>query len=190
MAGTIAALNNDIGVVGVAAGATVVPVKVLSSDGSGSTSGVIAGIDYVAANAATGDVANMSLGGGVSPILDDAIINAAGKGIKFVLAAGNSSDHVNNHSPARVEGTNIYTVSAMTSGDKWASFSNFGNPSIDFCAPGVNIKSTWNDGGYHTISGTSMAAPHVSGILLLGNINSDNTVIGDPDGYPDPIAHR
>ena len=190
VAGTIAAVNNDIGVVGVAAGATVVPVKVLGSDGSGTTSGVIAGIEHVAANASVGDVANMSLGGGVSPILDDAILKAAGKGIQFVLAAGNESDYVNNHSPARVEGTNIYTVSAMAKGDKWAYFSNFGNPSIDFCAPGVNIKSTWKDGGYHTISGTSMAAPHVSGILLLGDINLDKTVIGDPDGNPDPIAHR
>lgn len=190
VAGTIAALDNDFGVVGVAAGATVVPIKVLSSYGSGTTSGVIAGVEHVAANASLGDVANMSLGGGISPILDEAIINAGEKGIKFVLAAGNESDSVNNHSPARVEGNNVYTVSAMANGDKWASFSNFGNPSIDFSAPGVNIKSTWNDGGYRTISGTSMAAPHVAGILVLGNINTDSTVIGDPDGNPDPIAHR
>ena len=190
VAGTIAAVDNDLGVVGVAAGATVVPIKVLSSDGSGTTSGVIAGVDHVAANAASGDVANMSLGGGISPILDEAVINAAKQGIKFVLAAGNESDNVNNHSPARVEGTNIYTVSAMASGDRWASFSNFGNPSIDFSAPGVSIKSTWNDGGYRSISGTSMAAPHVAGILLLGNVNTDSTVVGDPDGNPDPIAHR
>ena len=190
VAGTIAALDNDFGVVGVAAGATVVPIKVLSSDGSGTTSGVIAGVDHVAANASPGDVANMSLGGGVSPILDEVVVNAATTGIKFVLAAGNESDNVNNHSPARVEGTNIYTVSALANGDKWANFSNFGNPSIDFSAPGVNIKSTWNDGGYRTISGTSMAAPHVAGIVLLGNINTDSTVIGDPDDNPDPIAHR
>ncbi|MDQ3144927.1 MAG: S8 family serine peptidase, partial [Pseudomonadota bacterium] len=90
VAGTIAALNNTIGVVGVSPGAPVVAVRVLDSRGSGSNSGVIAGVDYVSANAASGDVANMSLGGGVSSALDAAVVAAASKGIRFVLAAGNS----------------------------------------------------------------------------------------------------
>jgi hypothetical protein len=189
VAGTVAAINNSIGVVGVAAGALVVPVKVLDSRGSGSYSGVIAGVNYVGANGGTGDVANMSLGGPVSQALDDAVLAASSK-VKFAIAAGNSSANAANYSPARVNGTNIYTVSSMAQGDKWSSFSNFGNPPIDYCAPGSSILSTWKDGGYNTISGTSMAAPHVAGILLLGTVKSGGTVSGDPDGNPDPIAIR
>jgi subtilisin family serine protease len=189
VAGTIGAKNNTIGVIGVAAGAKVVAVKVLNAQGSGSYSGVIKGVDYVAANGKAGDVANMSLGGPVSTALDDAVLRASNKGILFALAAGNESDNTNNHSPGRVNGSNIFTVSAMATGDKWASFSNFGNPPVDYCAPGVSINSTWKSGGYNTISGTSMATPHVAGILLLkGRITIDKYVVGDPDGKPDPIA--
>lgn len=188
VAGTIAAKNNTIGVVGVAAGATVVAVKVLSRSGSGSTSGVIAGIDYVKANAAVGDVANMSLGGGISTSLDNAVLNAASDGVKFSLAAGNESDNANNHSPARVNGANIYTISAMDSDDKFAYFSNYGNPPVDYCEPGVSIYSTYKGGGYATMSGTSMAAPHAAGILLLGSIKTDGNVTGDKDITPDPIG--
>lgn len=190
VAGTIAAKNNTFGVVGVAPGAMLVAVKVLTRSGSGSTSGVVAGIDYVAANAKSGDVANMSLGGGVSTTLDDAVKKAALSGIKFALAAGNESDDANNHSPARVNGTNIYTVSAMDKDDNWAYFSNYGNPPIDFCAPGVYVYSTYKSGGYATLSGTSMAAPHVAGILLLGPVRTDSEVLNDPDGNPDPIAEH
>ncbi|MDX5481608.1 MAG: S8 family peptidase [Hymenobacteraceae bacterium] len=190
VAGTIAAKNNTTGVLGVAHDATVVAVKVLDARGSGSYSGVIAGVDYVAANAKSGDVANMSLGGPVSQALDDAVIAAANKGIKFALAAGNDGQHAGNSSPARANHANIYTVSAMDSGDRFASFSNYGNPPVDYCAPGVSIKSTWKGGAYNTISGTSMASPHVAGLLLLGNINTDGYVAGDPDGNADPIAHN
>lgn len=189
VAGTIAAKNDGIGVVGVAAGATVVSVRVLNRQGSGTNSGVIAGVNYVAANGQKGDVANMSLGGGVSQALDDAVLNASGK-VEFALAAGNEADDANNHSPARVNGPNIYTVSAMWEGDRWVSFSNYGNPPVDYCAPGVYIYSTYKDGGYATMSGTSMAAPHVAGLLLLGRIHTDGFVTGDPDGNADPIAHR
>lgn len=190
VAGTIAAKNNSTGVIGVAHDATVVAVKVLDSRGSGSYSGVIAGVEYVAANGAAGDVANMSLGGPVSQALDDAIIAAANEGIRFALAAGNESTDANDSSPARVNHANVYTVSAMDNQDTFAYFSNFGNPPVDFCAPGVNIKSTWKGGAYNTISGTSMASPHVAGLLLLGTINTDGAVKGDPDGNADPIAHQ
>ena len=190
VAGTIAALNNGIGVVGVAPGAPVVSVRVLDRRGSGTTSGVIAGVDYVAANGAAGDVANMSLGGGVSDALDAAVVSAAAKGIRFTLAAGNESAHGNTSSPGRANGTNIYTVSAFGQGDKWASFSNYGNPPIDVGEPGVSILSTYKDGGYNTLSGTSMAAPHLAGILLLGPLSTNGTVSGDPDGNPDPIGVR
>ncbi len=188
VAGTVAALDNSLGVVGVAAGATVVPVKVLDGRGSGSYSGVIAGVDHVARNGNSGDVANMSLGGPASNALDAAVAAAANKGIRFALAAGNEGADANLSSPARVNGTNIYTVSASDSSDVFAYFSNWGNPPVDYAAPGVSINSTWKNGGYNTISGTSMASPHVAGILLLGNISSGGTVTGDKDGDPDTIA--
>ncbi|MEJ8801383.1 S8 family peptidase [Pontibacter sp. H249] len=190
VAGTIGALDNSTGVVGVAHGATIVAVKVLDARGSGAYSGVIAGVDYVGANGKVGDVANMSLGGPVSQALDDAVKAAANKGIKFALAAGNESTDANNSSPARVNGANIYTVSAIDVNDRFASFSNYGNPPVDYAAPGVSIKSTWKGGAYNTISGTSMASPHVAGLLLLGNITTSGTVANDPDGNPDPIAHN
>lgn len=187
VAGTIGALNNTIGVIGVAPGATVIPIKVLDSRGSGSYSGVIAGVDFVAANGKSGDVANMSLGGPISQALDDAVLAASNKGIKFALAAGNESKDAATSSPARVNGANIFTISAMSIGDNWASFSNYGNPPVDYCAPGVGIKSTWKGGAYNTISGTSMASPHAAGILLLGNANFSGTVNNDPDGTADKI---
>jgi len=190
VAGTIAAYDNTIGVIGVAPGAKVVAVRVLDRRGSGTTSGVIAGVDYVAQNGAAGDVANMSLGGGVSQALDDAVVAAASGGVRFALAAGNESENANNHSPGRANGPNVYTVSAFAVGDKWASFSNFGNPPIDFAEPGVSIKSTWLAGGYNTISGTSMATPHLAGLLLAGTVRSDSVVTGDPDGNPDPIGEK
>lgn len=189
-AGIVAALDNSIGVVGVAAGATVVPVKVLDRKGSGAYSVIIAGIDFVAANAKVGDAANMSLGGSVYQPIDDAVLNLASKGIKIAIAAGNESTDANTSSPARVNGTNIYTVSAMGTNDLWAYFSNYGNPPVDYCAPGYSIYSTYKGDSYATLSGTSMAAPHVCGLLLLGNITTDGYVINDPDGDADPIAHN
>lgn len=189
VAGTIAAIDNEIGVVGVAAGATVISVRVLDRSGSGSTSGVIAGVDYVAASGSDGDVANMSLGGGFYQPLNDAVITAASKGIKFALAAGNESTSATLKSPASANGPNVYTISAMDINNNWAYFSNYGNPPVDFCAPGYSIYSTWKDGGYNTISGTSMAAPHAAGVLLWGKPNSSGTVNGDPDKNPDPIIH-
>ena len=190
VAGTIAAYDNTIGVIGVAPGARVVAVRVLNKRGSGTNAGVIAGVDYVAQNGRAGDVANMSLGGGVSQALDDAVIAASANGVRFALAAGNETDNANNHSPARANGPNLFTISAFGVGDKWASFSNFGNPPVDFAEPGVSIKSTWLNGGYNTISGTSMATPHFAGLLLVNAIRSGGTVIGDPDGNPDTIGVR
>lgn len=191
VAGTIAAKDNAIGVIGVAPGATVVAVRVLDRRGSGSNSGVIAGVDYVAANGQPGDVANMSLGGGVSQALDDAVVQAAASsGVKFALAAGNDGGDANLHSPARANGTNVYTVSAFAQGDGFASFSNWSNPPVDWAEPGVGIKSTWLSGGYNTISGTSMATPHLAGILLAGNVTQNGNVSGDPDGNPDKIGVR
>ncbi len=191
VAGTIAAIDDLCDVVGVAAGATVVAVRVLDNRGSGSWSGVIAGIDYVAAHAADGDVANMSLGGGFNQAVNDAVIGAAGKGIFFALAAGNSSADASGYSPASAEHANIYTVSAIDSSDTFASWSNWGNPPVDCAAPGVSVLSLKRGGGTTTYSGTSMAAPHVAGLLLLGPIYFyDKVESGDTDGYVDDICHN
>ncbi|WP_338466858.1 S8 family serine peptidase [Novosphingobium sp. ZN18A2] len=190
VAGTIGAIDNSEGVVGVAANVPVVAVRVLNRRGSGSYSDVIAGIEYVATNGKSGDVANMSLGGPADQTLDYAVINAASKGIRFALAAGNEADDANNHSPGRANGPNIYTISAIDNTDTFAYFSNFGNPPVDFAEPGVNIKSTWKNAGYNTISGTSMATPHAAGLLLWGNIATDRYASADPDGNPDPIGHK
>ena len=187
VAGTVAAIDNSIGVIGVAAGATVVSVRVLDRSGSGTISGVIAGVDYVAQNAGADDVANMSLGGGASSSLDNAVISAS-SACPFSLAAGNSAAHASNHSPARANGSDIYTISAMNSNDVFASFSNYGNPPVDYCEPGVSILSCWKNGGYNTISGTSMAAPHAAGLILMGGISGGGNVSGDPDGNPDTIG--
>jgi hypothetical protein len=193
VSGTIAAKDNGIGVVGVAAGAPVAAVRVLDRRGNGAYSDVIAGVNYVAKYGKAGDVANMSLGGPVSTALDTAVLNASAV-VKFALAAGNETDDVNNHSPGRVNGPNIYTIAAMTwsqtSGTgTWASFSNFNVAvnTVDFIEPGVNIYSTWINGGYNTISGTSMATPHMAGILLWGTpaTQAGKTVVrtGATDSY-------
>ncbi len=108
--------------------------------------------------------------------------------MKFTLAAGNSGISATQSSPARVNGSNIYTVSAFSTGDKWASFSNYGNPPVDYAEPGVGINSTYKGGGYASLSGTSMAAPHLAGILLAGSVRSGGTVKNDPDGTADTIG--
>jgi len=191
-AGIVAAIDNTVGVVGVAAGAKVVPVKVLDKRGSGAMSVIIAGVDFVIANGVAGDAANMSLGGSVYEPLDLKVVEMGGKGIFVSLAAGNESDDANNHTPARANGLNIYTISACDVNDLWASFSNYGNPPIDYCAPGVSILSTYKGGALATMSGTSMSAPHACGVLLAtgGNPSFLGYVNGDPDGEPDPIIHK
>jgi subtilisin len=192
VAGTIAAKNNYIGVVGVAANASIVALKVMDKSGRGTTSNVIAAVNYVSKNAKAGDVVNMSLGGEVSDVMDKAVKEAAEKGILFAIAAGNSSVQANLSSPGRVNHSNVFTVSAMNDQGSWASFSNYGNDVVDYCAPGVNITSTHKEGGYATMSGTSMATPHVAGLLLLNgkNILTDGFVKNDPDSLADPIAHK
>ena len=192
VAGTVAAIDNGIGVIGVAPNAKVVALKVLGADGSGATSGIIAALDYVAAVGEPGDAANMSLGPavpilGINSALDNATTRVGAKGIGVAIAAGNSTSIANLYSPARASGENVYTVSAMDSNDQFAYFSNFGSV-VDYCAPGVRVYSTSMQGGYATLSGTSMAAPHVCGLLLLGDLRTDGNVFLDPDFNPDPIA--
>jgi subtilisin family serine protease len=191
VAGTIAARNNGQDVVGVAANAFVCSVRVLGNSGSGSWEGVVNGVNYVAANGASGDVANMSLGGsGSNATLEKAISDAAGRGIRFVLAAGNEGVDAGTTTPSRVNGNNIYTISAIDSGDCMPSWSNWGNPPVDFAAPGVSILSTRKGGGTTSMSGTSMAAPHAAGVLLLGSARTSGSARCDRDGSPDPIISR
>jgi len=192
VAGIIGAKNNTIGVLGVASGASLVSLRVLDKDGEGNLSYIIQALAYINTNANVGDVVNMSVGGEEgSDILDQQVKNTAARGIYFAIAAGNENKLANLSSPARVNAQNVYTVSAVDSLDNFASFSNYGNDVVDFAAPGVRILSTWIDNRYAYASGTSMAAPHVAGLLLLRgrNITSSGVAKNDPDSTPDPIAH-
>ncbi|HIG07729.1 MAG TPA: S8 family peptidase [Methylococcaceae bacterium] len=198
VAGTIAAIDNGIGSIGVAPGATIVPVRVLDRKGSGTMSGVIAGVDFVAVNAKEGDCVNMSLGGGVSTALDEAVVKAAAKSYAyFALAAGNSGEDAINHSPARVGGDsiddNIFTIAAIAENtDQMPSWSNYGD-AVEYAAPGVSIFSLWKDGGTETISGTSMAAPHACAVLMLTGAGSDGSLAinhtDNNDNGEYPIIH-
>ena len=223
VAGTIGAKDDSVGVVGVAPGARLWAVRVLNNQGSGTRAGIICGVDWVTANAATIEVANMSLGGsgtdsvcGGSDSYHNAICRSVDEGgVTYVVAAGNSSANAATYVPATYE--EVITVSALADfngepgggaaatcradvDDTFADFSNFG-ADVDLIAPGVCIRSTWKGGGYNTISGTSMAAPHVAGAAALykatnptanpaavksalvgaGNLNWDNGDDGDSD---------
>ncbi|MFJ8913264.1 S8 family peptidase [Amycolatopsis sp. NPDC102389] len=161
VAGTIGGTDH-----GLAKGVKIVGVRVLDANGSGTTEGVVAGVDWVAANAKGPSVANMSLGGGADDALDAAVKGAIDKGVTFALAAGNESSDAGTTSPARVK--EAITVAASDKTDKQASFSNYGSV-VDLYAPGVDITSTWGTGddATNTISGTSMASPHVAGAAAL-----------------------
>ena len=157
--------------VGVAKGVSLVAVRVLDCAGSGTTSGVIAGVDWVGNNAVKPAVANLSLGGGASTTLDNAVTNAINKGVTFVVAAGNGNtggkaQPACNYSPARVP--TAITVGATGNTDAKASYSNYGT-CVDIFAPGNSILSAWytGDTAGNTISGTSMASPHVAGVAAL-----------------------
>jgi subtilisin family serine protease len=191
VAGTIGAVDDSTGVVGMAPGARIWPVRVLDNRGSGSYSDIVCGIDYVTAHADEIEVANMSLGGGGSDdgscgnsnndAMHRAICGSVAAGVTYVVAAGNETDDAANHVPAAYD--EVITVSALADfnglpgggapstcrsdvDDTFASFSNYG-ADVDLIAPGVCIESTWMLGGYNTISGTSMASPHVAGGAAL-----------------------
>jgi subtilisin family serine protease len=153
---------------GVAKNVTLVAVRVLDSSGSGTNSGVIAGVDFVTSDHQAGQpaVANMSLGGGASSALDTAVTNAVNDGVTFAVAAGNENQNACNVSPARAPAA--ITVGSTTTTDARSSFSNFGT-CVDIFAPGSSITSSWNtsDTATNTISGTSMATPHVTGVAAL-----------------------
>ena len=151
---------------GVAKSALLRGVRVLNCSGSGSNSGVIAGVDWVRNNRINPAVANMSLGGGASSALDTAVNNLANSGVAIAVAAGNSNVDACGTSPARA--ASAITVGSTTSSDARSSFSNFG-PCLDLFAPGSGILSAWinSDTSTATLSGTSMASPHVAGVAAL-----------------------
>ncbi|MET8352758.1 S8 family serine peptidase [Micromonospora sp. NPDC005206] len=156
---------------GVAKGVQIVGVRVLNCQGSGTNAQVVAGIDWVTANAVKPAVANMSLGGGANSSIDTAVTNSINSGVTYAVAAGNGNalgvrQNACNYSPARV--ASAITVGATQNNDAAASFSNFGT-CVDILAPGVNITSAWYTGSSatNTISGTSMASPHVAGAAAL-----------------------
>jgi subtilisin len=194
VAGIIGAKNNNIGVLGVASDANLVSLRVLDKDGKGILSSIIQALSYVGNNAKAGDVVNLSIGedDDASEVLDQQVKAIAAKGIYVTIAAGNDSKPANQFSPGRANADNVFTVSAVDSLDNFASFSNYGNDAVDFAAPGVRILSTYMDGKYAKMSGTSMAAPHLAGLLLLKgrNISYSGTAVNDPDGTPDRIAHK
>ncbi len=185
VAGTIAARDNNIGVVGLVPGARIWAVRVLSPDGRGCMSDVIAGVDWVTANAETIEVANMSIGGGNSDALCSAIANSVAAGVFYAVAAGNSGTDAGGTSPANCSGATTVSAIVDTDGlpgglgpshgygadDTFASFTNYGSV-VDIAAPGVSIRSTYFTGGYAYMSGTSMASPHVAGAAALHILKS------------------
>ena len=149
---------------GVAKGVKLRAVRVLDCSGSGSNSGVIAGMNWVQTNHVANSVANMSLGGGYSAATNTAATNLSASGVFLAVAAGNSNADACNSSPSSAAGT--VTVAASTSSDARATYSNYG-ACVDLYAPGSSITSTWINSGTNTISGTSMATPHVTGTAAL-----------------------
>ena len=231
VAGTIGAKDDSQGVVGVAPGARLWAVRVLNNAGSGSLATILCGVDYVTANAGAIEVANMSLGGsGTEPsgagcstgnAYHDGICRSVAAGVTYVVAAGNSDQDSRNFVPAAYD--EVITVSALADfnglpgggaaatcradvDDTLADFSNWG-ADVDIIAPGVCIHSTWKGGGYNTISGTSMASPHVAGAAALykstnpgaspaqvktalqnaGNLNWNDA--DDPDPTKEPLLN-
>ncbi|MET9364828.1 S8 family serine peptidase [Streptomyces sp. NPDC006632] len=176
VAGTIAGTAH-----GVAKKAKIVAVRVLDNNGSGSTDQVVAGIDWVTKNHKGPSVANMSLGGTADPALDAAVQKAIASGVTFGVAAGNESADAGNGSPSRVK--EAITVASSTKDDEQSSFSNFGSV-VDLYAPGSDITSDWNTGdtATNTISGTSMATPHVVGaaaVYLAGHQDATPAQVAD-----------
>ena len=178
VAGTAAAIDNDFGVVGVSAGAPVVPVKVISCTGKSSISIILSGIDHVAKFSLPGDVVNMSIGNRTplgencskETTLKKAIKSLGRKGVFVSMATGNERMHAKLFEPGCINGKGIFTVAAMNCNEEFEiRYSNHiafdGEAPIDFIAVGTSVKSTYLNGEYATMTGTSMAAPHVSGII-------------------------
>lgn len=198
-AGIAAAKNNTFGVVGVSAGAKVVPVKVLSNAGSGSFSGIIAGLNHVASKKIAGDVVSMSIGAyplanceNSNPVLRDVIRNLGNAGVWVVMAAGNDGNKTNGtqqNMPGCINGTRVLTVGAIDCNNNCASYTNLG-AGTDWVAVGSNVYSTIPGGGYGYKSGTSMATPTVAGICHARNNYPVSAGSVNCGGRVYPIARR
>ncbi|WP_106792985.1 S8 family serine peptidase [Aquimarina sp. Aq78] len=189
VAGTVAAKNNGSGVIGVAYGATVVSVRVLNAQGSGSDASILGGVDYVARNARNGDTWNYSIGyrnRHTDAATDNAFRNLE-RTTYGAMAAGNSNDDTQYYSPQRLRTRNSWNVGNMTRNDGPAGTSNYGR-SVDRWAPGTQVWSTWLNGQFNRISGTSMASPHVAGILLLRGNSTGTDGSVSKGGHTAPIA--
>lgn len=174
LAGTAAAIDNTIGVVGVSAGAPVVPVRVFDCSGAGSTSTIMDGLSHVASYAVMGDVVNLGFGGASSPACSTSsiyigpITSLGSMGIRVSMSAGSTSSASSSYQPGCISGVNVYTTTSMFCAKTWGG-SNFGMPSIDFIATGRGVLSTYLNGGYAILDGSAMAAAHVTGIMHLRN---------------------
>jgi hypothetical protein len=192
VAGIIGAKDDGQGLVGVAAGVTLVAYKVLDDQGYGTKASLLAAIAELSNITIPGDVVNISLGTDKSEALKLAIETAKSqRGIYFAISAGNEAMNTNAFSPADISSSNVHIIGSVDRNEKLSSFSNYGT-NVHYLSYGSKVYSTYKDGMYCTLSGTSMAAPHVAGLLLVGNgqLGFTNKTVNLPSGNVGKVAYK